>query len=214
MSEQLSKIERPPVEGYMAARKIYFIPLIFIPRQPQPDLDEIVNRYWEQAQTQLTNLETKLSKANRVYHELIPVGSEEGAKAIEEINKGSYQIARARLDGGAELFPLESADLLTEFMDWSKCLAVGLQNPKVFDRVWEFYSDAQKRRNEYMAKQIDESLKPGEAGILLMREGHAVQFPTDIQVFYISPPGLDEINRWFREREAKMGLQRDEKQDI
>lgn len=214
MSEQLSKIERPSVEGYMAARKIYFIPLIFIPLQPQPDLAEIVNRYWEQAQTQLTNLETKLSKANKVYHELIPVGGEEGAKAIEEINKGSYQIARARLDSGAELFPLESADLLTEFMDWSKCLAVGLQNPKVFDRVWEFYSDAQKRRNEYMAKQIDESLKPGEAGILLMREGHAVQFPTDIQVFYISPPGLDEINRWFRERAAKMGLQKDEKQDI
>ena len=214
MSEQLSKIERPPVEGYMAARKIYFIPLIFIPLQPQPDLDEIVNRYWEQAQTQLTNLETKLSKANKVYHELIPVGSEEGAKAIQEINKDSYQIARARLDSGAELVPLESADLLTEFMDWSKCLAVGLQNPKVFDRVWEFYSDAQKRRNEYMAKQIDESLKPGEAGILLMREGHAVQFPPDIQVFYISPPGLDEINRWFREHAGKPGPQKDEKQDI
>jgi hypothetical protein len=36
-----------------------------------------------------------------------------------------------------------------------------------------------------------------------MREGHQVQFPEDIQVFYIAPPALDEIRRWLRDQEAK-----------
>jgi hypothetical protein len=83
-------------------------------------------------------------------------------------------------------------------MDWTKCLAAGLQNQKVFDKVYEAYSQAHKKRNEHIAKMIDETLKEGEIGILLMREGHQVQFTADIEVFYVSPPGLDEIKRWRR----------------
>jgi hypothetical protein len=60
-----------------------------------------------------------------------------------------------------------------------------------------------KKRNEYIARQIDETLKPDEIGVLFMREGHQVQFPQDIQVIYVAPPALDEIERWLRDREAK-----------
>jgi len=93
--------------------------------------------------------------------------------------------------------------LLTEFMDWSRCLSVGLQNQKVLTKVYEFYTEASKKRNEHIAKQIDETLKANEIGILLMGEGHQVQFPPDIQVFYVTPPALDEIKRWLRDQEAK-----------
>ncbi|MDO8636584.1 MAG: hypothetical protein Q7R34_10175 [Dehalococcoidia bacterium] len=203
MSEQLGKIEKPFADEYRAGRKLYFVPLLFIPVNPKPELEGLVNMYWGQIDTQMANLESKLSKVTKVYHELISTGGQEGVKSLEELNKASYQIVKARLDKGAELHPIETVELFTEFMDWSKCMAVGLDNPKVFDKVWEFYSEAKKKREEYISKQIDESLKPGEAGILLMREGHAVQFPNDIQVFYVSPPALDEIKRWFRERERQ-----------
>jgi hypothetical protein len=200
MSEQLGKIEKPSVEEYRAGRKLFFVPLIFTSKEPQPDLEEMVNRYWEQVQAQVTNLETKLGGASKVYHELILVSGEEGAKAIEELNSGSYRIAKIRLDKGAEFQPIEDAELLTEFMDWSKCLAVGLQSQKAFVKVLESYAEVQKRRNDHIAKQIDETLKDGDTGILLMREGHGVQFPSDIQVFYVAPPSLDEIKRWLRGR--------------
>jgi hypothetical protein len=200
MSEQLGKIEKPSAKEYRAGRKLFFVPLIFTPKEPQGDFSEMVNRYWEQVDAQVANLEMKLSEVNKVYHELIPAGGEEGAKTIEELNSGSYRIAKARLDKGAELQPIEDRELLTEFMDWSKCLAVGLQSQKAFTKVLESYAEAQKRRNEHIAKQIDETLKDNESGILLMREGHQVQFPSDIQVFYIAPPSLDEIKRWLRGR--------------
>ena len=77
----------------------------------------------------------------------------------------------------------------------------GLQNQKVFSQVYQFFLEAQKRRNEHIAKQINETLKSNEVGILLMREGHQVQFAPDIQVFYIAPPALDEIRRWFQKSE-------------
>jgi hypothetical protein len=179
------------------------VPLLFTPKQLEGELFEKVFKYWDQVESHLSNLELKLGIVKKVYHELVPVGGEEGSKIIEELNSTSYGIVKARLDKGADLEPLEDADLLTESMDWTKCLAAGLQNQKVFDKVYEAYLQSQKKRNEHIAKMIDNTLKEGEIGILLMREGHQVQFPADIEVFYISPPGLDEIKRWLRTREVE-----------
>ena len=203
MAQELGKIEKPSVEEYRAARKLFFVPLLFTPKQLEGELFEKVFKYWDQVESHLSNLEMKLGIVKKVYHELVPVGGEEGSKIIEGLNSTSYGIVRARLDKGAELEPLEDADLLTESMDWTKCLAAGLQNQKVFDKVYEAYSQAHKKRNEHIAKMIDETLKEGEIGILLMREGHQVQFTADIEVFYVSPPGLDEIKRWLRTREVE-----------
>lgn len=78
-----------------------------------------------------------------------------------------------------------------------------MQSQKVFAEVYQSYLEVQKRRNELIARRIDETLKGNEIGVMLMREGHQVQFPPDIQVFYVAPPGLDEIKRWLRERETR-----------
>lgn len=204
MTEQLGKIEKPSVEDYRMGRKLLFVPLIFTPRKPQADFLKLVKGYWSQVEAQISKLETTLSEVNKVYHELIPVGGKEGMKAIKELNSGSYQVANARLKKGAKLQPIEDSELLAEFMDWGKCLAIGLQSSRVFGRVYEAYAEAQKRRNSYMAKQIDETLKNDDFGILLMREGHQVQFPSDMQIFYIAPPSLDEIKRWLRAHEAEI----------
>ena len=66
--------------------------------------------------------------------------------------------------------------------------------------------------NEFIAKRLDETLKPDEIGILFMREGHQVQFPADIQAFYVAPPALDEINRWLRDHEPRKMKDSDTKQ--
>jgi hypothetical protein len=117
----------------------------------------------------------------------------------------SHRIIRAYLDKQAVLEAVEDIDVLTEFMDWSRCLMVGLQNPGVIRKVYDAYVEAGKKRNEAIARRIDETLKENESAILLMREDHQVQFPNDIQVFYVAPPALDEIKRWLRERESKAG---------
>ena len=203
MSQELGKIEKPLTEEFKKGRKLYFIPLIYSAKEPQTEYSEKFDRYWDQVENQINNLESKLGEANKLYHELIPVSGEDGVKIIKELNNKSFQVIKNRLDKGAQLEAIEDSELLTEFMDWSKCLSVGLQNQKVLTKVYEFYTEANKRRNEHIAKQIDETLKANEIGILFMREGHQVQFPSDIQVFYVAPPALDEIKRWLRDLEAK-----------
>ncbi len=203
MSEELGKIEKPSVEKFKEGRKLYFIPLIYCSRKPETEYLGKYNKYWNQVENQMGELELKLGMVNRVYHELIPVGGDDGIKVIEELNNESYQIIKNRLDKGAKLEATEDGQLLTEFMDWSRCLAIGLQNQKVVAKVYDLYLEASKNRNEHIAKQIDETLKANEIGIMFTREGHQIQFPPDIQIFYVTPPALDELKRWFRDREAK-----------
>ncbi len=203
MSQELGKIEKPQAEEFKKGRKLYFVPLIYCEKEPQAEYLEKFNKYWNQVENQVSSLELKLGKIDKIYHELISVGGEDGAKVIKDLNDRSCQIVENRLGKGTQLEATEEDELLTEFTDWSRCLVIGLQNQKVFTQVYEYYTEASKKRNEHIAKHIDETLKPDEVGILFMREGHQIQFPSDIKVFYVAPPALDEIKRWLRDRSAK-----------
>jgi len=203
MSEELGKIEKPPVEQFKKGRKLYLVPLIYCGQQSPDDYREIFSRYWHQTEGQIGDLELKLGQVARIYHELIPVSGQDGLKAIKGLNQSSYQIIKDRLGRGAQLEAAEDIESLTEFMDWSRCLALGLQNPKEFARVYESFVEVSKQRNEYIARHIDETLNSDEIGLLFIREEHQLQFPPDVEVFYIAPPALDEINRWLREQRAK-----------
>jgi hypothetical protein len=204
MSQELGKIEKPEADEFKKGRKLYFIPLVYSGQEPPSEYMEKLDKYWRQVENQVTDLETKLGPVNRIYHELIPAGAEEGANAIKDLNDRSYQIVKSRLGKGAQLEATEDRELLTEFMDWSRCLVIGLQNQKVLTKVYESFSEAGKKRNEHIAQRIDETLKPDEIGILLMREGHQVRFASDIELFYVAPPALDELKRWIREQENKL----------
>jgi len=203
MAEELGKIEKPPVENFRTGRKLYFIPLIFQLEESPEDYLEKCNRYWEQVERQILELESKLGVVKRVYHELVAASGKEGSRTVEELNKGSHKIVKLCLEKDARLEAVEDADVFTEFMDWNRCLLVGLQNPGVAAKVYESYIEAGKKRNESIARRIDETLQSDEIGIIFMRENHQVQFPSDIQVFYVAPPALDEIKRWSRERERQ-----------
>lgn len=203
MSEELGKIEKPEAEGFKKGRKLYFVPLFYVGRDAPAEYLEKMDKYWHQVEQHINNLEAKLGQVSRIFHELIPASGEDGVNTVKDLNEKCYEIVKSRLDKGVPLEATEDSELLTEFMDWGRCLGIGLQNQKVFTRVYESYVEVSKKRNEFIAKHIDETLKADEAGILFMREGHQVQFPSDIEVFYVSPPALDEINRWFRDREAK-----------
>jgi len=205
MPEELGKIEKPSVEEFKKGRKLYFIPLIYCGKDSPTEYRAIYDKYWEQVERQITDLEAKLGRINKVFHELVAFGGKEGSTAIKELNSESYNIIKFRLDNEARLEAIEESDILTEFIDWNKCLAVGLQSQKAFTRIYESLLEAGKKRNDYIARKIDETLQSDEIGVLIMREGHQVQFPPDIQIFYVSPPALDEIQRWFREREAAVG---------
>lgn len=205
MSEQLGKIERLEAERFKQGKKLYLVPLVYSREDAPDEYKEKCTRYWQQVTEQLTNLVSKIGRVNRVYHESIFQAGEDGMKAVERLDASSYQIAKTQCANGAVFEAVEEKELFEEVMDWQRCLMFGFISEKVANKVYEFYLEATKKRNELMAKRISETLKDDEAGLLFIKEGHSVQFPVDIEVFSVFPPALDEIHRWQRDQ-ARLGI--------
>ncbi|HID64998.1 MAG TPA: hypothetical protein EYP49_19945 [Anaerolineae bacterium] len=197
MTETTEKAEKPQPKHF--GRKLYLVPLVFALKDSPPGYAEKLEAYWGEVRNHLRNLEARFGKIGKVYHESVPLGGEEGLKLVEQLNEKVHRMLRRKCQQGAEFVALEDRDLFEETMDWRRCLAVVLSGP-VLRKVSEFYQEASRKRYELMAKRIDETLKDEEAGVLIIGEDHAVQFPPDIQVFYVAPPALDELHRLLREQ--------------
>ncbi|MCS5694875.1 hypothetical protein [Desulfofundulus thermocisternus] len=199
MPEVLGKIEKPSVSSFQEGRKIYLVPLIYTPKEVPEDLNVKINTYWEQVDRQLAALEQKMGPVKKIYHESIAVSGETGLNILEKFHEKSYRIIKERCDRGASLEATEDMELFTESMDWGNCLSV-VMSQKTFDIISKFYREASEKRFAHISRRIDETLGEKEAGLLFIREDHGVQFPASIHVFYVAPPALDDIHRWFREK--------------
>ena len=144
MAKTLGKMEKPEADKFSQGRRLLFVPLIFTPVHTEKGLSALIDKYWKQAQEQVDNLQSKMIAVTKIYHELITPAAEEGKKAIESLNTGSHAIVKASMDKGAELQPIEDEDILTEFMDWSRCLSIGLQSQKAFSQILQSYQETQK----------------------------------------------------------------------
>jgi hypothetical protein len=204
MAEQLGKINKPGVEDFKKGRKLYFVPLIYEGSNLPKEYLFLVNKYWRQVDKQISDLESKLGPIKRIYHELVSSADEQGLIALKDMSKYSYRFIERRIKKGAQLEATDDSEILTELIDWSRCISLGLQNPKVISKIHGYYSETHKRRNEFITRQIDETLNADEIGILLLSNEHQMQFPSGIEIFYIAPPELDEIKRWLKDWESKV----------
>jgi hypothetical protein len=196
MTEATEKAEKPQPKYF--GRRLYLVPLVFALKDSPPGYAEKLEAYWGEVGNHVRNLEARFGKISKIYHESVPLGGEEGLKLVEQLNQKAHRMLRRKCQQRAEFVALEDRDLFEETMDWRRCLAVALSGP-VLRKVSEFYREASRKRYELMAKRIDETLKDEEAGVLIIGEDHAVQFPPDIQVFYVAPPALDELHRLLRD---------------
>ncbi len=210
-SKIIGKIGKPRVKTYKTEkRKIHLIPLLFSGKGWEKDLPqdykEKIGRYWEGVEKHIDDLEKKLGKINRIYHEMVGIEGEEGIKIIKEVDLGSYKIARRFYKKGAKVEATEDAELIKESMDWSKCLNLKLGSSKVFILLSQFLSQIMGKRDEYISRQIDKTLQKNEIALLFIRENSNVQFPQDAQVFRIYPPVLDDIHHTLQELYSKKNL--------
>lgn len=200
MAEQLGKFDKPEVEQFTGKRKLYLVPLLFAGEDAPTDYLEKCNIYWGQVSQHLANLENRLGVPNHLYHESIVLEGEDALKMVERLNPSCYQIVKDKCQSGAVLESTEDRELAEECMDWERILLMGFISQKVAKLVSDYYVEVAKKRYEYIANRIDETLKENEVGVLFIREGHGVQFPEGVEVFSVAPPALDEIHRWQRQQ--------------
>ena len=58
------------------------------------------------------------------------------------------------------------------------------------------YRDATDGRYTHIRDTIDKTLGDNDIGVLFIREDHKIQFPEDVQVFYVAPRALDDLKKW------------------
>ena len=165
--------------------------------------NEKVEMFWREAAEHVRKLEGRFGPVRRLYHESVAAADAGTAlKSLERASAPSFALIDRKLKLGGQWTPIEEAGLLQEVVDWSRCLTVAT-GPAVVRQIAGFLREASQKRNAMMSQRIDASLEDDEAGLLIIGQEHAVQFPPDIQVFYVSPPTLDEIARLLRDAAAK-----------
>ncbi len=211
MAEELGKIEKPNAEDFKLGRKLFFVPLVMASQDLPLQFTLINDKYWDEVDSQLSGLEARLGPVKHIFHELVPESGEEGLKTVKQLKFNSLKLVEDRMKKGAVLESTEDEEILAELMDWSRCLAIGLQSQKVYSTIYTAYTESNNKRNESISQKIDSSLKENESAIVIMGEGHHVKFPADASLFYVAPPALDELKRWLRDYEAKAREQATEK---
>jgi len=204
MEQKLGQIEKPKVAVFLDARKLFCLPLIpsIKIEEGSEDLRNSINLFWREATKQIGDLE-RAGRVSYVFYESVTKDGEAGLEMVKQISEQSYSIVKEKLGQGAEIVIIEDEEVLGEFVDWSICLSVVRKSQKVVNKILEFYRDALKRRWEGTAKTIDGALKPGEAALLVMTEENRMEIqsylPSDIEVFLIHPPALNDFQRCFRD---------------
>jgi len=202
---KLGEIKKPSVGRFVESRKLFCLPLI--PQFPtkesgEPQLDTSIKLFWQQASSQLAELE-RTGKILYVFYESITADGESGLDAIRQVNEKSYSLVKEKVGQGAKLVALEDEETFNEYLDWTLCLSVARKSSKVIGKIMEFQREAAKRRYKCIAKKISETLKSGEAALLVMAEETRLHvqplLPSDVQVFLVRPPALNEIERWIRD---------------
>lgn len=200
MSEELGRMEKPEVSSFKQTRKIVQVPLVYSSKDAPPDYVELFEKYWQQVDEMITKLEARLGRVTVILHESITDSGEEGYKVMQELNPQSHTICMARSKNGGRLVAFEDPALLADVMDWERCMMIGFLSENVARKVYDSFSESSKLRYQHISKAIADLLKDGDIALLFIREGHAVQFPPDVDVFMVAPPALDEIHRWARDR--------------
>lgn len=202
MSETLGKISKPSVDEFKEGRKLYCVPLLVNLKNASSEYQEKYNLYWNQVTEHVNGLE-KAGPVRKIYHEAVFQSGEEGLEAVKQLNEKSYQLVKSKFNQGAEFQALEDRDLFNEYTDWFMALSVVGRSKKVADKVLEYFREVSDRRDEYIVKRINETLKAGEAGLLIMGDEYRMQIQPqlspDIQVFLVRPPALNDIQRLLRE---------------
>ena len=203
MTQELGRINRPTVEQYRGRRKLILVPLVYSPAADGPDGAAALQNYWEQAQTQAAALETALGGLQHVYHESVTAGESEGLEQLRAGDLRSHAFVSLKCESGAVLEATEDIEILLETLDLQRFLMIPMASPTVASRLQEWHAEANHRRYEHIADRIDSTLEEDGVGLLLISERHQVQFPPDIEVFYVSPPALDEFRRWLQNWAAR-----------
>ena len=218
MTQELGRISRPAAAQYEGRRKLLLAPLVYGPPSEAGEGVNILQNYWDQMQQQVEALQGALGGLHHIYHESVWDSGNDGLEQLERTDQRSHEFVKAKCAGGAALEATEDLASLMESLDLQRCLMMPLASQTVPARLQGWLGESARSRYQHIASRIDETLGENEVGLLLVNERHQIQFPEDIEVFYVAPPALGDFRRWLdnwmaEQQKAVDGQLEDEQQE-
>ncbi len=206
MSDEIGKIQKPDSKNIIGKRKAFICVLLQAPPEASKELHDLIQKYWDAVDTNITNLEKKAGVVKRVFVEGIPGKGEDVSVSLKEASLGAWNILQERINSGAEFEEFENLDILQKVIDWSKCLNVGLSNRSVAEKISEELKKESESRLDFINSSIDNNLKEGESCIIFTGN-QEINLPEGVEKFIISPPELDTVAQWVKNAQAAMEAQ-------
>ena len=163
-------------------KKLFLVPLIPMASLVLEKDKDLFDRHWNEITQQVDNLEVGLGSVRHVFHEMVHEEGDKGMELLRSVSPGSAMVVDKLVKSGANLESLEDPDIL-----------IGLVSKKVFELASGNLQDLSEKRNLSISEAVSNKIDAVNTGILFISEGHTVQFPSDIQVFYVSPPSSNQL---------------------
>jgi len=148
---------------------------------------DLIEKFWDEIEQAIGDLSLKFDRV-RIYQDGLPVSCKEADIVRDLARSGSrnHALLLRLMDRGARLTGTESLELLLEEYEMVKR---GLESRDLSGKVAHGSSAGNsllQRRDKFIAKRIDETLAPGEVGVVFLGMLHRLEqwLADDIQVIY------------------------------
>ena len=171
--------------------------------QPFPGLegyDAVLTNYWAAVKAQLDRHATSSGLIRRVFVETVTGRGEDAMVQLQQINPQAASLVRAMVASGSSVEEFEDSELLGELIDWGQCASQNLVSEKVRRAVMNGQNEAAGARDEHLKKRLNDAIGDDETALVLA-VSEQVPIPDRVERFIVSPPELDQLERWLR---AKM----------
>jgi len=197
-AEELGSVGKAPAGDILTSRKVYLVTMVQ-PSQGAPDgFEEKYNAYWSAVEQHVSQLEAKAGTVMRIFAEGVIGRGDDAMLMVEQANPGAHRLVRQRVSAGAVFEEFEDTDLFGQVIDWGRCLQSGLINRTVADVIQAHYTEASDKRVTHLGQRLEDGILESEAALLLSGDPN-IKIPDGVERFVISPPELDELERWVQQ---------------
>ena len=178
---------------------------LFIVRmvQPFPGLDgydTALTNYWSAVRNQLDRQMISSGPIKRVFAETVTGRGEDALVQLSQANPQAHSLVRYLVGNGATVEEFEDPELLSQLIDWGQCASQNLVSERVRNVVATGHAETAGQRDEHLTKRLNDAIGDDESALVLA-VSEQLPIPDRVERFIVSPPELDQLERWLR---AKM----------
>ena len=170
--------------------------------QPFPGLegyDAVLSDYWSAVKAQLDRHATSTGLIKRIFVETVTGRGEDAIVQLQQANPQACNLVRMLVAGGAVVEEFEDTDILSELIDWGQCASQNLMSEKVQRVVMGGQAEAAGARDEHLTKRLNDAIGDDETALVLTVSPQ-LPIPDRLERFIVSPPELDQLERWLRSK--------------